>query len=122
MALKFFMDHCVPPQAGEVLSRSGHQVVLLRDVMPHDSPDDAVLARAQELGAILVSLNGDFADIVRYPPSLYSGIVALQIKGHTQALEAILAALADYVRAHGETDGYRGRLLLVEPHRIRTRN
>jgi hypothetical protein len=121
VALTFFTDHCVPPQAGEVISQSGHRVVLLRDVMPHDSPDDAVLAKAQELGAILVSLNGDFADIVRYPPSLYGGIVALQIKGHPQSLSAILDTLEAYVRAHGEADDYSGTLLLVEPHRIRTR-
>jgi len=78
MALTFFTDHCVPPRAGEVLSHVGHRAVLLRDVMPHDSSDDAVLARAQELDAVLVSLNGEPAD-------------------------------------------YRGTLLLVEPHRIRTR-
>lgn len=96
-------------------------MVLLRDVIPHDSPDDAVLARAQQLGALLVSLNGDFADIVRYPPADYGGIVALQIKGHTQALEGIVASLEVYVRTHSEADDCSGTLLLVEPHRIRTR-
>jgi len=49
MALTFFTDHCVPPRVGEVLSHAGHRVVLLRDVMPRDSSDDTVLAKAQEV-------------------------------------------------------------------------
>jgi len=36
--------------------------------MPTDSPDSIVLSKAQQLDAVLVSLNGDFADIVTYPP------------------------------------------------------
>jgi predicted nuclease of predicted toxin-antitoxin system len=44
----------------------GHEVLLLREVMPHDSPDHSVIAKAKELNAILISLNGDFADIVVY--------------------------------------------------------
>jgi hypothetical protein len=47
--------------------------------MPAESPDRAVIAKAQKLGAILLSLNGDFADIVAYPPGQLGGIVALQI-------------------------------------------
>ncbi len=41
-----------------------------------------VIAKAQALEAVLLSLNGDFAYIVRYPPSQYRGIIALQIKNH----------------------------------------
>jgi hypothetical protein len=35
-----------------------------------------VIAKAQKLDSILLSLNGDFADIVTYPPKSYQGIVA----------------------------------------------
>jgi hypothetical protein len=34
-----------------------------------------VISEAQELDAILISLNGDFADIVTYPPEKYKGII-----------------------------------------------
>lgn len=37
-------------------------------------------AKAQEIDAIVLSLNGDFADIVNYPPKNYKGIVALQMR------------------------------------------
>lgn len=90
--------------------------------MPHDSSDADVLARAQELEAVLVSLNGDFADIVRYPPSDYAGIIALQVKGHPRSLPAILLRLAHCARSHPDPVDYRGILLLVEAHRIRERH
>jgi len=51
----------------------------LRDLLPVDSSDAVVIAKAQEVNAILLSLNGDFADIVVYPPRNYRGIVALQM-------------------------------------------
>jgi hypothetical protein len=41
--------------------------------MPAESPHLAVIAEAQDLGAVLLSLNGDFADIVAYPPEKFGG-------------------------------------------------
>lgn len=68
MSLRFFSDQCVPAEVTDFLRRHGHQVTLLREVLPIRSLDPAVIAKAQELGAMLLSLNGDFADIVTYPP------------------------------------------------------
>ena len=61
-------DQCVPAEITDTLRRHGHQVTLLREVLPIRSLDPVVIAKAQELGAILLSLNGDFADIAAYPP------------------------------------------------------
>ena len=63
-------------------------------------PMGMVLAKAQSLDAILVSLNGDFADIVRYPPTEHGGIIALQLKGYPRTLTAILKILTVYLRNH----------------------
>lgn len=68
MALVFFLDQCVPSSVAQTLKEVGHTVHCLRDHLPTNSPDAAVIQRTQELDAILVSLNGDFADIVAYPP------------------------------------------------------
>ena len=74
---RFFSDQCVPAEITDTLRRHGHQVTLLREVLPMRSLDPVVIAKAQELGAVLVSLNGDLADIVAYPPASYLGIVAV---------------------------------------------
>ena len=80
-----------------------------------------VIAKAQALNAILVSLNGDFADIITYPPSKYKGIIALQVKNHPEVIPALMERLMKYFSVHPEISYYQGKLLVVEAHRIRIR-
>jgi len=122
MSLRFFADHCVSNAIVDHLSSEGHEVLRLRDHIDSESPDPTVIARAQELGAILLSLNGDFADIVAYPPARYGGIVALEVRDHPEVIPAILSRLSAYISAHPGTEDYRGKLLIVAPHRIRIRH
>jgi len=95
--------------------------VRLRDVLPVESPDTIVIAKAQEMDAILLSMNGDFADIVTYPPKNYKGIVALQMRNHAEVLEQLMARLKEYLRTQPAMADYRGKLLVVEVNRIRIR-
>ncbi len=119
--MKFFLDQCVPRSVGQNLLQHGHEVIHPKEHLAPDAPDPDVIAKAQQLDAILVSLNGDFGDIVAFPPALFSGIVALQVKNHPEALGAILATLNAHLAAHMNQASYHGKLLLVEPHRIRIR-
>jgi len=121
MTLRLLADHCVSNHIVQSLREAGCDVIRLRDVMPVDSPDQAVIAKAQELGCILLSLNSDFADIVTYPPADYQGIVGLQIKNHPEVEAQVAAMLKTYLAAHPAMGHYRGKLLLVQPHRIRIR-
>lgn len=82
MSLRFFTDHCVPRSVIQTFRDAGHEVFILKEHIPRNSDDPVVIAKAQELDAILVSLNGDFADIVTYPPANYQGIIALQVRNH----------------------------------------
>lgn len=121
MSLRFFTDHCVPTSVIQALQDIGHEVFVLKDYIPRDSDDRAVIAKAQELAAILVSLNGDFSDIVAYPPSKFQGTVALQVRNHPEAIPAIVRRLVNYLAAHPDHQHYKGKLFLVESHRIRIR-
>ena len=71
MTLRFFADHCISNFIIQTLRDSGFEVFRLRDFIPADSPDLVVISKAQELDSILISLNGDFADIVAHPPANY---------------------------------------------------
>ena len=73
--MRFFADHCVPESVAEALETDGHEVVRLRHQLPNDMPDSEVIAEAQDLNPLLLSPNGDFSDLVRYPPQQYGGIV-----------------------------------------------
>ena len=121
MSLTFFADHCVPNSVIQILRDAGHEVRILKEHIPRDSDDPVVIAKAQELPAILVSLNGDFSDIVTYPPSNYKGIIALQVRNHPRVIPALMQRLLDYLAAHPDMSSYEGQLLLVEAHRIRVR-
>ena len=77
MGLRFFADQCVPTTIVKALRDADHEVLYLRDYLPIESPDLVVISKAQELEAILISLNGDFANIFNYPPANYQGIESL---------------------------------------------
>jgi predicted nuclease of predicted toxin-antitoxin system len=121
MSLRLFADHCVPNSVIQTLRGAGHNVLVLREHIPPDSDDEAVIAKAQELNSILVSLNGDFADITTYPRSHHKGIIALQVKSHPEVISAMMRRLTAYLSAQPEMARYEGQLFLVEAHRIRIR-
>lgn len=121
MSIMFLADQCVSGSIISALRDVGHDVQRLKDLIPPDSPDILVIAKATELNAILLSLNGDFADIVAYPPTDYSGIIALQVRNHPEAIPHILGRLTEYLSRHPEMPHYSGKLLVIEPHRIRIR-
>lgn len=119
--MKFFADHCVPEPVLEVLAADDHEVIRLRSRLRTDASDPEVIADAQKLDAILLSLNGDFSDLIRYPPQEFGGIVTLQVKGRPEVLQQIAQRLVGYLKAHPSREHYRGTLLVVEAHRIRVR-
>ena len=119
MSVRFFVDQCVPLSVSESLRRAGHLAEILRDHLPINAKDPDVIAYAQSLDAVLVTLNGDFADIINYPPARFGGIVALQIKSHPETLPAIVMRLLTYLSERPEREHYIGKLFLVEAHRIR---
>jgi predicted nuclease of predicted toxin-antitoxin system len=121
MALRFLADHCISNTIVRTLRDAAHEVVRLRDVLPVESPDKIVIAKAQELEAILLSMNGDFADIVTYPPKDYKGIVALQMRNHVEILDPLMARLIGYLKLQPGMKHFHGKLVVVEANRIRIR-
>ena len=89
--------------------------------MPTDSDDDAVISEAQRLDATLISLDGDFSNIVRYPPGNYHGIISLQLRNHPEVLPRLMDGLDEFLSSHENRSYYTGKLLIVEAHRIRVR-
>jgi len=84
MGLRFFADHCIPNLVIRALVDEDHEVLQLKHHIPIESSDQTVIATAQKLDSILISLNGDFADTLNYPPANYKGIMALQVRNHPE--------------------------------------
>lgn len=60
MALRFLADHCVSNYIVQTLRDAGHNVFRLQDLLSPSSSDAVVIAKAQEIDSVLVSLNGRF--------------------------------------------------------------
>ena len=121
MGLRFFTDQCIPNSVIQKLLDADHEVLRLKDHIPIESPDPIVIATAQKLDSILISLNGDFSDKLNYPPEHYKGIVALQVRNHPEIIPQLLVRLINYLSSYPEMSSYKGKLILVEVHRIRIR-
>jgi predicted nuclease of predicted toxin-antitoxin system len=119
MSLRFFADQCISNFIIATLQSAGHKVFRLKEHIPPDSPDSIVIQKARELDAILISLNGDFADIVMYPPYHYKGVLALQLRNHPEIIPQLMQRLLNYLTANTDMDYYSGKLFLIEVHRIR---
>jgi hypothetical protein len=121
VSLQFFSDQCVPAEISNELSRHGNSVVLLRDYLPIRSPDTLVIAKALEMGRILVSINGDFASAVQFPPERYGGIISIQLHNHPETIPHVMRQLVAFLELHPNPDYYQGKLIIAEAHRIRIR-
>jgi predicted nuclease of predicted toxin-antitoxin system len=121
MSLGFFCDQCVPAEISHALRFAGHDVLTLRETLPVRAPDPDVIAKARELDRILISLNGDFSDIVAYPPGEYCGIMAVQLHNHPEIIPQLMERLTKFLAAHPAQEYYRAKLFIVEVHRVRIR-
>jgi len=65
MPLRFFADHCIANAIIQELQNAGYEVLRLKDHLPIESSDSVVITTAQKLHSILLSLNGDFTDILK---------------------------------------------------------
>ena len=96
--MRFPLDHDVPDDLSYLLKQLGHEVLLLREVLPSDSPDEDVLGIAHDLGCVLLSCNrDDFLALSTHRP--HCGIVIV-IRRRTRADER--AALFRLVERAGE--------------------
>jgi len=121
MGLRFFADHCIPNSIIKGLLDAGHEVFRLKDHIPIESPDPTVIATAQKLDSILISLDGDFADKLNYPPGDYKGIVALQVRNHPEIIPQLMVRLINYLSSYPDMGAHKGKLILVEVNRVRIR-
>ncbi len=81
------------------------------------SEDEQLFEVCRSEGRVLVTLDHDFGQTLRFPPEITSGIVVLECKGRvTPAM--ILARMRDLATAL-RTHQLEGELWIVEPGRIR---
>jgi len=98
--VKFPLDHDVPDRIAGVLLAAGHECVRLREVLPKESVDSAVLSHAAMTSALLVTCNrDDFLKLANSQPHV--GIIVLIRRDSRVAECAALIRLLDRARESG---------------------
>jgi len=121
MSLRFLADHCVSNFIIASIQDNGHEVLRLKDYLPVESLDEDVIEKAQELDAILLSLNSDFASIINYPPRKYKGIICFRVRGRPEAVPHLIIRLKTYISDNQDMKHYKGKLFVIDVSRIRSR-
>jgi len=116
--MQFKLDENLPQEARNVLTAAGHDAVTVLDQRLGGKPDNVVASVCNDEDRILITLDTDFSNIIRYPPAIHPGIIVIRVEDQSKfnvlsLFDAILASLKKESPAR--------KLWIVEPHRIRVR-
>jgi predicted nuclease of predicted toxin-antitoxin system len=117
--VKFLLDENLSYLHAATLRGRGHDAVTVVEMGLGGADDSVVRATALNSKRILVTLDGDFANVQRYPPAGTPGVIRLRLHPATEqpideAIRRVVARLADISIA--------GKLAVVDQARIRIRS
>jgi predicted nuclease of predicted toxin-antitoxin system len=114
--VKFKLDENLDARFASILVDAGHECDSVRAEGLGGKSDDELIAVCAAERRVLVALDLDFADPIRFPPAKAAGTVVLRPHRHTLAM--IRETLASVVPML-ERERLHGVLWIVEPGRIR---
>lgn len=130
----FLVDEDMPRSTAPALRDAGHAAVDVRDVGLRGHSDAEVFAYAQAQGAVLITADKGFADVLAFAPGTHASIIVVRVPNELptkQVNQQLLRALADLrgkdlkglLIIHGTRDAEAGGSNPLAPvlHRMRTR-
>jgi predicted nuclease of predicted toxin-antitoxin system len=116
--VKLFLDENLSPQQARELRSQGYDACAVAEVGLSGAPDETIRRYAVDTDRILVTLDADFANLIRFPPHETPGVMRLKIHPPTedrirQIIHRALLLLKDV--------DLRGRLAVVDADKIRIR-
>jgi predicted nuclease of predicted toxin-antitoxin system len=118
--MRFLIDANLPRAIIAVVQSLGHQAEFARDIGLASATDEQIAEHALQYRAALLTRDLDFADIRRYPPERYLGIVVLRLPD-TAVAEEIAAAVKRFLSEPRFIASLASRLAVVEEDRVRFR-
>jgi predicted nuclease of predicted toxin-antitoxin system len=118
--MRFLLDANLPRAAVAVVEKLGHTVEFARDAGLGTASDEVIAERARSTQAGLITRDLDFADVRRYLPDQYSGIVVLRLPDDAVATD-IAAVLERFLAKPQFVDQLPHRLAIVDAARVRFR-
>ena len=118
--IAILLDENVPPEVGTFLrsKQPDWRIIHATDIGLKGAADAVVFAQAQTEGAIILTLDEDFADTRIYPAGTHAGVIRLRVWPTT--IERIEGALLRLIR---QTDApeLAGSLVIIDNTKIRIR-
>jgi predicted nuclease of predicted toxin-antitoxin system len=117
--LKVLVDEDMPRPTASLLKSLNIDAVDVRDVGLRGLSDTKVFEYAQRNGMIIISRDGEFGNILRYPPRSHCGIVLVKLP-YTFVRHQILAVVEKFF-AEVDTTRLPNNLTVLEVDRYRIR-
>jgi predicted nuclease of predicted toxin-antitoxin system len=116
--VKLILDENLSPQHAVELRIEGHDAIAVPEVGLSGANDEEILRFAVENGRVLVTLDADFANVMRFPPERTLGVVRLKV--HPATEERIRQTIRRALLFLRNID-IAGRLAVVDDDKIRIR-
>ena len=97
--MNLLADEGVDRAVVERLRNEGHDVLYVAEASP-SIPDEEVLRQANDHGALLVTADRDFGELVFRQGRVHSGVLLLRLAGLSNATKAEIVAEVCRDRAH----------------------
>ena len=115
--MKFKLDENLGSQGKALLQADGHDVMTVAEQLMSGAPDERVYEVCRDEGRVIVTLDHDFGQTLRFPPEVTAGIVVLECKGRVTPT-MILARLTEFITLL-RARPIESELWIVEPGRVR---
>lgn len=115
--MKFKLDENFGARTQKIFQESGYEVDTVFDEGLQGATDLLIFDTCCREQRCLVTLDLDFADVIRFPPALCGGIVVIRAAQNPSLalLERLVRSFLDRI----STESIIGHLWIVEPGRIR---
>jgi len=116
----FLVDASLPRATAHLLRAYGHQATDVRDIGMGTASDQDIADHARQHQLAIVSSDQDFGNVLLFPPADYFGLVI--VRPPDRAMVRVLLSLVEQCLNDARVmANLVGRLVIVEPGRIRCR-
>lgn len=116
--MKIFADECVYSATTKSLRDLGHDVETAQEAGLSGHEDQELLQYAIQQNRILISIDMDFSNAVRFVPSTHSGIIILKIRPST--IDNVHQVLSQFLRGNAEEEIHHS-LVIIDKTKYRVR-